>query len=121
MVRWMTAAEALTAIAARYGCAELCQVVTEEMDALRHDIERHVAICAEQATELERLRQDLAAARADAERYRHLRDFHMPHHNVRLIAPGFPRSAAQSPGWKSWIDAEVDAAINASLAGKDAP
>jgi uncharacterized protein involved in exopolysaccharide biosynthesis len=38
--------------------------VHAELDALRHDIERHVAITAEQAQEMERLRQDLAAARA---------------------------------------------------------
>ena len=35
-----------------------------ERDALRHDIARHVQIAAEQAQEMEKLRQDLAAARA---------------------------------------------------------
>ena len=37
-----------------------------DMDALRHDIARHVQIAAEQAQELEQLRQDLAAARDEA-------------------------------------------------------
>ena len=40
-----------------------------DMDALRHDIARHVQIAAEQAQELEQLRQDLAAARADYEAF----------------------------------------------------
>lgn len=38
--------------------------LTEEVDALRHDIARHVQIAATQAQEIEQLRQDLAAARA---------------------------------------------------------
>lgn len=45
-----------------------------EIERLRHDIERHVEIACELATECERLRAELAACREDAERYRWLRD-----------------------------------------------
>jgi chromosome segregation ATPase len=37
-----------------------------DLAAAQHDIERHVAITSEQATEMERLRADLAAARQHA-------------------------------------------------------
>ena len=42
----------------------------KELDALKHDIERHVAICAEQATELTALRSETR----DAARYRFIKD-----------------------------------------------
>ena len=54
------------------------------IDDLKHDIARHVQIAAEQAQEMEKLRKDLAAARADAERYRAaLRQVFFLEHNER--------------------------------------
>ena len=44
----------------------------EEIERLRHDIERHIAIASGLATENERLRAELAACQQDAERYRWL-------------------------------------------------
>ena len=44
-----------------------------EIERLRHDIERHIAIASEHATECERLRAELAACREDAENWRMMR------------------------------------------------
>lgn len=44
-----------------------------EIDSLRHDIERHIAIASDLATENERLRAELEEYRRDAERYRAVR------------------------------------------------
>jgi len=41
-----------------------------EIERLRHDIERHIAMASELATENEALRAELAACQQDAERYR---------------------------------------------------
>ena len=67
------AADAIVALQARV--AELERLLThtgllaaqDEHNALRHDIARHVQIATEQAQEMEELRQDLAAARANTE------------------------------------------------------
>lgn len=44
---------------------EGCGRMEQEIERLRHDIERHIAIASEHATECERLRAELAVARAD--------------------------------------------------------
>ena len=44
-----------------------------EVERLRHDIERHMALLTEFDNEVEQLRAERAALRADAERYRWLR------------------------------------------------
>ena len=44
---------------------EMADRLIEEVKHLRHDIARHVQIAADQAQELEQLRTDLAAARAE--------------------------------------------------------
>jgi hypothetical protein len=54
--------------------AAIMREAADEVDRLRHDIERHVEIACELATECERLRAELAASREDVERYRWLRD-----------------------------------------------
>jgi hypothetical protein len=54
--------------------ASAIAALRQERDALRHDIERHVAICAEQATEMETLRHDRASARIKVEALRALLD-----------------------------------------------
>ena len=59
----MTPDEALDRLDSTYH-SPLLAVVRAEVEALRHDIARHVQISAEQAQELEELRADLAAARA---------------------------------------------------------
>ena len=53
--------------------AAIMREAADEVDRLRHDIERHVEIACELATECERLRAELAEYRQDAERYRWLR------------------------------------------------
>ena len=44
---------------------DLVRKLEQEIERLRHDIERHIAIASEHATECERLRAELAVARAD--------------------------------------------------------
>ena len=44
---------------------DLVRKLEQEIERLRHDIERHIAIASEHATECERLRAELDVARAD--------------------------------------------------------
>ena len=44
-----------------------------EVERLRHDIERHIAMASDLATENERLRAELEECKQDAERYRWLK------------------------------------------------
>ena len=53
----------------RMKCDKETKALTVERDALRHDIERHVAICAEQAEEIERLRAERDALAAQLTGY----------------------------------------------------
>lgn len=140
----MTAAEALDAILARYGCAELVATVRAELERLREkhmkaeerldcvslmlagadkQIETLAASVAFHERNALRAEADLAAARADAERYRYLR-----HADRRLCL------TVSGPVAGCWIDCDgdngelvlltgedADKAIDAALAGKDAP
>ena len=73
-----------------------------EIERLRHDIERHIAIASEYATECERLRAELAACREDAERYRWLREhWDDVNHPVDFIICN---------SFVTTLDADVDAA-----------
>ena len=73
-----------------------------EIERLRHDIERHIAIASEYATECERLRAELAAGREDAERYRWLREhWDDVNHPVDFIICN---------SFVTTLDADVDAA-----------
>ena len=44
---------------------DLVRKLEQEIERLRHDIERHIAIASEHATECERLRAELAVARSE--------------------------------------------------------
>ena len=85
-----------------------------EIERLRHDIERHIAIASEYATECERLRAELAECREDAERWRYLRD----------DGCGFEITVREEneDGYESWVSgypgAELDAAIDAARKGE---
>jgi hypothetical protein len=94
----MTAAEALDAILARYGCVELVKAVREEMERAAAFMQCSIAAGGDLIAERDKLKADLAAARAL------LRD-------VRTYVPTHPY-----PNEKAVIDR-----IDAALAGKDAP
>ena len=47
---------------------DLVRKLEQEIERLRHDIERHIAIASEHATECERLRAELAECKRDNER-----------------------------------------------------
>jgi len=85
-----------------------------EIERLRHDIERHIAIASEHATECERLRAELAECREDAERWRYLRD----------DGCGFEITVREEneDGYESWVAGypaeELDAAIDAARKGE---
>lgn len=71
-----------------------------EITRLRHDIERHIAIASEHATECERLRDELAECR-------------------RVVAAA--RAVVSNPMWQGGIcdeECELEAAVNA-LAEKE--
>ena len=53
-----------------YEMAAELKGLREEVERLRHDIERHIAMASELATENEWLRAELAACREDAEKWR---------------------------------------------------
>jgi len=82
-----------------------------EIERLRHDIERHIAIASEHATECERLRAELAEYRQDAKRYRWLRYPRMGWDIVRKT-DGELLCAEYLDG------IELDAAIDASRKGE---
>jgi hypothetical protein len=63
-VSTMTAAEALDAILARYGCAELVQTVRDEMERTAAFMQCSITAGGDLIAERDKLRDDLAAARA---------------------------------------------------------
>lgn len=102
-------------------CSTIAQLEQErdaaraEAEALRHDVERHVAIAADQATDIEALRQD-------ALRYRWLRD-----HMTWTTHEEFPGTDL-SYLTRRWYHettifraSTIDEVVDAALAGKGAP
>jgi hypothetical protein len=65
----MTAAEALDAILARYGCVELVKAVREEMERAAAFMQCCIAAGGDLIAERDKLRDDLAAARALVDTY----------------------------------------------------
>lgn len=84
-----------------------------EITRLRHDIERHIAIASEHATECERLRAELAECKRDAERYRWLRSESCPWPGV------FSIEGADDYGWYAICEGDLDQAIDDALAAKE--
>lgn len=89
--------------------AAIMREAADEVDRLRHDIERHVEIACELATECERLRAELAECKRDAERYRWVRDGgYFLIEEDRGCGPTWPEAAE--------VDRLVDEYISAALA-----
>lgn len=91
--------------------ARASQEAAAELDALKHDIARYVAIAAEQATELSALKAERDVLRKNDERYRWLR--------VRLSDEEIGDVAWATEGlqtYSSVLADTVDSAIDAALA-----
>lgn len=84
-----------------------------EIAALRADIERHIAIASEHATECERLRAELAECREDAERYRWLRKIA----DMDFFEP--PNSAVCNAVTPEHLDEIIDAALAMNDAARE--
>ena len=89
--------------------AAIMREAADEVDRLRHDIERHVEIACELATECERLRAELAACRKDAARYQWLRSINCPWPGV------FQHEGHDDYGWSAIAGQDLDAAIDAAM------
>lgn len=81
--------------------AAIMREAADEVDRLRHDIERHVEIACELATECERLRAELASCGRDAERYRWLRDWAGGGTITQL-------SHIEPDAWDAFVDGEME-------------
>lgn len=93
---------------------DMYKAVLRDNERLRHDIERHIAMASELATENERLRDELAEARRDAERYQWLRkQFYSDSNNRTPHISQYPDPS----GEYVQLTAGVDAAIDAAMAG----
>ena len=68
--------------------------------------------------EMARLRSDLAAARADAERYRWLRGDVQDDFSTRWSRWRIEHWASPGPTWSDIRGADLDAAIDAAIAGE---
>lgn len=79
-----------------------------ELSALRSDVERHIEIAADLASENAALRAEVERLREDAERYRWLRD--------ERLSGNDGYSFAMAMGWKPeyMSEMQVDAAIDAA-------
>ena len=95
---------------------DLVRKLEQEIERLRHDIERHIAIASEHATECERLRAELAECKMDAERYRWLRAQHWATSNLTAVRN--PQQALRL-GSDCPSGERLDALIDAALAAKE--
>ena len=87
-----------------------------EIERLRHDIERHIAMASELATENEALRAELAACQQDAERYRWLRGT-VPESSSRWAR--WRLECWISGAWNELRGLHLDTCIDAARKGED--